>query len=326
MKSNFKTDLFKGSICINTLDPENLPKPIKAFKQIIRTVNMSKRKRDNIEDFEQLKHVEDDESDDDSDIEIPSTASIVGKSPVYGNKQRVLIISSRGITARYRHLLEDFKKLIPHHKKDNKLDSKNEIHAVNEIAEIKGCNQVIYFETRKRQDLYMYLGKSPQGPSVKFQVVNIHTMDELKLTGNCMIGSRPLLNFDAHFESSPHWKLLKLLLSDSFGTPFGHPKSKPFVDRIMSFIIIKNNICKYIWIKSTLFRFLKLFLGVRNYQIVDKNDRADGKETNLIEIGPRFVLTPIRVFNGSLYGATLYQNSSYVSPNEQRAEINRGKG
>ena len=33
----------------------------------------------------------------------------------YTNKQRVLILSSRGITARYRHLMEDLKKLIPHH-------------------------------------------------------------------------------------------------------------------------------------------------------------------------------------------------------------------
>ena len=69
-----------------------------------------------------------------------------------------------------------------------------------------------------------------------------------------------------------------------------------------------------------------LYVGVRNYQIIDKNDRSDGKETNLVEIGPRFVLVPIRIFSGSMFGATLYQNSSYVSPNEKRAEFLRGKG
>ena len=127
----------------------------------------------------------------------------------YTNKQRVLILSSRGITARYRHLMEDLKKLIPHHKKDNKLDSKGDIHVVNEIAELKSCNQVLYLETKKNQDLYMYLGKTPLGPSVKFHVTNVHTMDELKLTGNCMIGSRPLLNFDASFDTQPHLQLLK---------------------------------------------------------------------------------------------------------------------
>ena len=90
----------------------------------------------------------------------------------------------------------------------------------------------------------MYLGKTPEGPSVKFHVVNIHTMDELKLTGNCMLGSRPLLNFDANFNNSPQFQLMKSLLSDAFGTPMGHPKSKPFNDRVMSFFVVKNNICE----------------------------------------------------------------------------------
>lgn len=163
----------------------------------------------------------------------------------YTNKQRVLILSSRGITARYRHLLEDLKMLIPHHKKDNKLDDKGNIQAVNEIAEMKSCNQIIYLETRKHQDLYMYISRSPQGPSVKFHVVNVHTMDELKLTGNCMLGSRPILNFDKSFDEKPHLQLMKGLLSGAFNTPLAHPKSKPFNDRIMSFFVIKNNICKY---------------------------------------------------------------------------------
>ena len=129
----------------------------------------------------------------------------------YTNKQRVLIISSRGITARYRHLLEDLKKLIPHHKTDNKLDDKGDIQSINEIADMKSCNQVVYLETRKHQDLYMYIGRTPHGgPSAKFHVVNIHTMDELKLTGNCMLGSRPILNFSSAFNGPPHMQLLKV--------------------------------------------------------------------------------------------------------------------
>ena len=148
--------------------------------------------------------------------EVPTSAFARKSGPgLYTNKQRVLILSSRGITARYRHLMEDLKKLIPHHKKDNKLDAKGDIHVVNEIAELKSCNQVLYLETKKNQDLYMYLGKTPLGPSVKFHVANVHTMDELKLTGNCMIGSRPLLNFDASFDAQPHLKLLKSKPCDS---------------------------------------------------------------------------------------------------------------
>lgn len=66
--------------------------------------------------------------------------------------------------------------------------------------------------------------------------------------------------------------------------------------------------------------------GIRNYQIVDKSDREDGKSTNLVEIGPRMVLIPIRIFSGSLGGATLYQNPAFVNPNEERSQFKKRKG
>jgi hypothetical protein len=42
----------------------------------------------------------------------------------YINKQRTLIFSTRGITHRDRHLIQDLRDLLPHGKKDNKLDVK----------------------------------------------------------------------------------------------------------------------------------------------------------------------------------------------------------
>jgi ribosome biogenesis protein BRX1 len=47
---------------------------------------------------------------------------------------------------------------------------------------------------------------------------------------------------------------------------------------------------------------------------------------SLVEIGPRFVLNPIRVFSGSFGGPTLYQNPKYVSPNLARAERKMAHG
>jgi ribosome biogenesis protein BRX1 len=38
----------------------------------------------------------------------------------------------------------------------------------------------------------------------------------------------------------------------------------------------------------------------------------------LMEIGPRFVLNPIRIFSGSFGGPTVYQNLQYISPNDAR--------
>mmetsp|Transcript_6891 Transcript_6891/g.15615 ORF Transcript_6891/g.15615 Transcript_6891/m.15615 type:complete len:272 (+) Transcript_6891:41-856(+) len=174
----------------------------------------------------------------------------------YRNKQRCLVLCLRGATARYRHLLEDLRTLLPHHKKESKLDSgkSGAASAVNDIAQMRGCNTVLFMECRKRQDAYLWLGRTGDnhGPSVKFHLTNVHTMDELRLTGNCMKGSRPILTFDESFERHGHLKLLKSLFIDVFGTPRGHPKSKPFADRVMAFYYAD----KKIW--------------VRNYQIVEE--------------------------------------------------------
>ena len=50
-------------------------------------------------------------------------SSISSSDGRYHNRQRLLVLSSRGITARYRHLLEDLRTLIPHSKKESKLDA-----------------------------------------------------------------------------------------------------------------------------------------------------------------------------------------------------------
>mmetsp|Transcript_38771 Transcript_38771/g.116523 ORF Transcript_38771/g.116523 Transcript_38771/m.116523 type:complete len:371 (-) Transcript_38771:146-1258(-) len=273
----------------------------------------------------------------------------------YRNKQRCLVLCSRGVTARYRHLLEDLRTLIPHHKKESKLDPGNGGRggtggglgrAVNDVADVRGCNSVLFLECRKRRDCYLWVGRTAGrgagavtaadtnedstnplaggavGPSVKFHLTNVHTMDELRLTGNCMKGSRPVLSFDSAFAERDDLRLIKSLFVDVFGTPRGHPKSKPFVDRVMAFYWADGKI----W--------------VRNYQIVRaapedaleahiaKKAHADGdtRTTSLVEIGPRFVLDPVRIFRGSFGGQTLYMNDEFVSPNEVRAQEQAVKG
>ena len=86
--------------------------------------------------------------------------------------------------------------------------------AINEIAEVRGCHNVLFLECRKHgQDGYLWLGRTSTattnnnatdagqqqdnkhlmntgGPSIKFHITNIHTMDELKMTGNCMKGAQ----------------------------------------------------------------------------------------------------------------------------------------
>jgi len=215
------------------------------------------------------------------------------------NKQRVLVFCQRGINFRARHLMLDMRSLMPHSRADNKLDRKDKLSIINEVSEMKNCNKCVFFEMRKKKDIYMWVSNVPHGPSARFLVENVHTMDELKLTGNCLKGSRPVLSFDKKFDSAVHYQLLKETFLQIFGTPNHHPKSKPFIDRVMNFAIVDNRI----WI--------------RNYQIVNQNDMS------MTEIGPRLVLNLIRIFNGSFFGSTLYKNPHYVSPNEHRRNIRK---
>jgi len=186
-----------------------------------------------------------------------------------------------------------------------KLDNKDQLNIVNEICELKSCNNCLFFEMRRKKDCFLWASKTPNGPSAKFHVTNVHTMGELKMTGNCLIGSRPLLMFDSVFEEHPHWKLIKEMFTQIFGTPNSHPNSKPFVDHIICFYILDN----HIWF--------------RNYQIVEvaDEDKKNKSKTEIVEIGPRFALNLIRIFGGSFGGPTLFQNGDYVSPNEVRTKV-----
>jgi ribosome biogenesis protein BRX1 len=235
----------------------------------------------------------------------------IKKDPWYVNKQRTLVFSTRGVTNRARHFLKDLRDLLPHSKKDAKLDSKGKkLSAVNEVCEMKDCNNCIFLEARKKKDLYMWVSRTPDGPSAKFLVQNLHTVEEVKLTGNCLKGSRPLLVFDPSFEDTakPHLNLIKELFTQVFGTPKGHPKSKPFIDHVFCFYYIDSRI----WF--------------RNYQIVMDPETTGGRKVEkrdpvLVEIGPRFVLNPIRIFAGSFGGLSLWDNGQYVSPNQQRKQM-----
>ncbi len=194
------------------------------------------------------------------------------------NKQRVLMLSSRGINHRMRHLMNDLEALLPHVKKgehlyesgigashrcrcaDAKLDSKNHLNLLPELADLHNCNNTLYFEARRHEDLYMWAAKTPNGPSIKLHVQNIHTMDELKMTGNCLKGSRGILSFDKAFDETEWGKLTKelfthvrpssssrfasgaSLLPQIFGVPPQARKAKPFVDHILTFSILDNKI------------------------------------------------------------------------------------
>jgi len=217
--------------------------------------------------------------------------------------EKCLILTSRGSTSRVRHLMLDLMTLIPHAKKDAKMDTKNERRAVVEAAELRGCTTAMFFEMRKKQDCYLWLTKCPSGPSIKFHVTNAHTMAELKMTGNHLKFSRPSLHFAPAFDDAPHRKLIKEALIQTFATPHRHFKSKPFYDHQLCFYWEDNRV----WF--------------RNYQVVFPSGKDAGTNgLSLTEAGPRLCLHPIKIFAGAFGGAVLFEDETFVSPNVTRSE------
>jgi ribosome biogenesis protein BRX1 len=221
-------------------------------------------------------------------------------------RKKVLVICSRGVTTQFIELVEDVLKLLPHAKKDPKFDKREPLTSVNEIADLAGCRFAVYFEARKMQDLFMWTSAvDSEGPSAKFLVQQIKPMKDLRLTGNCLLGSRPIVSFDNSFGGSAHGALLQSLLGQIFSTPKGHPRSKPFHDHVLHFSFMRGKVV------------------VRHYQVLPPLDGTKSGDQSLVEIGPRFSLLPIRIFAGSFGGETLYANPEYVSPNEARSALKR---
>ena len=209
------------------------------------------------------------------------------------NRQRTLILCARGVNSRFRHLMNDLMDLMPHCKKENKIDRKVAKDYINDLCFQRSCNNCVFLEARKKKDFFLWVMKSPVGPSIKFSVQNIHTSDELKLTGNCLKFSRPLISFDKSFNNEPHLVLMKEMLHQAFNTPKNHPKSKPFIDHVISFNYYDNRV----WF--------------RVYQVVNQHEekfteKDDVEKLTLIEIGPRFCLQPIKIFDGTMSGDSLW--------------------
>jgi ribosome biogenesis protein BRX1 len=113
---------------------------------------------------------------------------------------------------------------------------------------------------------------------------------------------------------------MKEMIIHTFGVPPRFPqcalskcrsrKSKPFIDHVLSFTLADGKI----WF--------------RNYQIQETQGEKKDKETDmsLLEIGPRFVLTPIIIFEGSFSGPVIYENKEFVSPNVVRSLKRKAEG
>ena len=224
------------------------------------------------------------------------------KAENWHNKQRTLLTCSRGILATESQLMKNLSVLLPHSKKDSKLEKDEIKEQLLELCETRDCKNVLFFETRGKQ-LYLWLCRYPDGPSIYYQVNNVVAAEDHKLLGNCLKASRAFLSFDDNFNKSAHLSLQKAMLVDAFNLPKNHPKAQPFFDKTFSF--------NYNAIDDTVY--------FRNYQINKNGSKVTDVE--LIEVGPRFDLQIIKAFDGFMGGKVIYMNQGYASPKEIKRKV-----
>jgi ribosome biogenesis protein BRX1 len=140
-------------------------------------------------------------------------------------------------------------------------------------------------------------------------------MEELNFVGNALKGSRHILSFDPQFETSPHLQLIKHLLTSAFAVPPTSRKMKPFVDHVLSFTIADDRI----WFRNYQVDISSFNMFINQIQVTQVVENKMEDEMELVEIGARFVLNPLRIFAGSFGGPTLYQNTEFVPPSAVQA-------
>ncbi|CAG7992897.1 unnamed protein product [Penicillium nalgiovense] len=295
-------------------------------------------------EMEELLNAEDDTTDsEEEESDDGEAAEVVKKQLASGfmPKTRVLILTSRGASFRHRHLMSDICGLLPHAHKETKLDTKKKAAGynllLNSLADLHSCNVIFFLEAKKNgQDLYLWLSRPPNGPTIKFHLNNLHTMGELGagFAGNCLKGGRGLVVFDRSFDEqgpdmgapgSEYRALVREMLRGVFCVPKrGVRGMKPFIDRIIGIFGVDGKI----WIRVYEIRESeagKKKDGDESTKPVPKGKDNSVPEVSLVEIGPRFVLTPIVILEGSFGGPVIYENKEYVSPNQVRSDIRRGK-
>lgn len=152
-------------------------------------------------------------------------------------------------------------------------------------------------------------------------------MEELNFIGNCLKGSRPVLSFDAAFDKQAHLRVIKELFTQIFGVPKSSRKVKPFVDHVMGFTVADGKI----WIR--IYQINESEPGKQKTDEMDIDSATPKKKSkygsdldiSLVEIGPRFVLTPIVIQESSFGGPIIYENKEFVSPNQIRSDLRKSK-
>ena len=113
----------------------------KKVKKLVKKGSKVEDKEDQDEESSEEEEENDKSKENDSDIDVDVAREIENMPSLskgrWKNKQRLLLIGSRGINTKTRHLIDDMANLLPHAKKDVKVNKQQGFAQLNEIAEIK---------------------------------------------------------------------------------------------------------------------------------------------------------------------------------------------
>jgi ribosome biogenesis protein BRX1 len=146
----------------------------------------------------------------------------------------------------------------------------------------------MYFEVKRKVRYSLWIGRYPEGPSIKVDLENIVNLKDVRFQGNTVKGARHILSFDAGLEGGK-LGLLKELLIGALNVPKHHPKSTGVIDHVLNFTNEKNAV------------------SFRNYQIFREAVNKDKDKIDLYEVGPRFIMNINCILDGVMSGEVLYR-------------------
>ena len=150
-------------------------------------------------------------------------------------------------------------------------------------------------------------------------------MAELGFEGNVLKGGRGIVVFDKSFDGVVQGEEVRGLMREMLRGVFCVPGKgvrglKPFVDRVIGIYGLDGKI----WIRVYEIRDGKESTKKQDGEVTTASVAAAAEATAgggaLLEVGPRMVLTPVLVQEGSFGGPIIYQNSLFVSGNQVRKE------
>lgn len=211
----------------------------------------------------------------------------------------LIVLVQRGITPRQRHVVRDLGTLFANAHFGEKLARRVTAEALQDACFLKESGmRALFLPARFEDEMWLWLVRLPHGPSVRFQVINLHTIAELNFQHHVKAVRHPcLLSFDANFDGEPHLRLIREMLRGAFSPGEAAVKSRQArtaaaaggFNTAISFCIADGRV----WMRA--------------YDVVA--GELDGRD-ELRERGPRLVLSPQRILASVLDGAPLWSCSS----------------